>query len=138
VVSQDLHSRGRALIVEDDYLIAVDLEAAMSAMGFDVCDLAASDRQARTLAMSDHPDVVLMDVCLAGGREGIETARWLQDVCGAPVVFVTARSDDASTVKRIHERVPGAPVLSKPVRRGQLVNAVAQAESRTMQPGHRA
>jgi DNA-binding response OmpR family regulator len=137
MVSQGPHPRGRALIVEDDYLIALDLEAAMSDIGFDVCDVAASDRQARTLAMSDHPDVVLMDVCLAGGREGIETARWLQDVCGAPVVFVTACSD-ASTVKRIRERVPGAPVLPKPVRRGQLADAVAQAESRTMQPSHRA
>jgi hypothetical protein len=51
-----------------------------------------------------------MDVCLEGGREGIETARWLREVCGASIVFVTANSDE-DTLTRIHERVPGAPVL---------------------------
>jgi DNA-binding NarL/FixJ family response regulator len=56
--------RRRALIVEDEVLIAFDLEATMSALGFDVCDLAPSGERARSLAMSDQPDVVLRDVCL--------------------------------------------------------------------------
>jgi CheY-like chemotaxis protein len=67
-----------------------------------------------------------MDVCLDGGREGIETARWLREVCGASVVFVTANSDEG-TLARIHEQVPGAPVLSKPVYRKQLAKAVSEA-----------
>ena len=67
-----------------------------------------------------------MDVCLEGGREGIETARWLREVCGASVVFVTACNDER-TVDRIHERVPGAPVLAKPVYSDELASAVASA-----------
>ena len=118
--------RPRALIVEDEIMIALDLEETMLALGFDSCGLAPSDRRARALAMSDQPDVVLMDVCLDGGREGIETARWLREVCGASVVFVTANSDEG-TLTRIHERVPGAPVLSKPVYRQQLAKAVSEA-----------
>jgi CheY-like chemotaxis protein len=106
-------------------MIALDLEETMLALGFDSCGLAPSDRRARALAMSDQPDVVLMDVCLDGGREGIETARWLREVCGASVVFVTANSDEG-TLTRIHERVPGAPVLSKPVYRKQLAKAVSE------------
>ena len=78
--------RRRALIVEDEILIALDLEDAMSDLGFEVCPLASSDRNARSLAMRDQPDIVLVDVCLEGGREGIETARWLREVCGASVV----------------------------------------------------
>ena len=116
--------RPRALIVEDEIMIALDLEETMLALGFDSCGLAPTDRSARALAMRDQPDVVLMDVCLEGGREGIETARWLREVCGAAVVFVTANSDEG-TVARIHERVPGAPVLSKPVHRKQLARAVS-------------
>ena len=119
-------SRRRALIVEDEIMIALDLEDAMFALGFDSCGLAPSDKKARSLAMSDQPDVVLMDVCLEGGREGIETGRWLREVCGASVVFVTAVSDE-DTLARIHERVPGAPVLSKPVYREQLAKAVSEA-----------
>jgi CheY-like chemotaxis protein len=65
-----------------------------------------------------------MDVCLEGGREGIETARWLRKVCRTEVVFVTANTDQ-DTLQRIHEQVPGAPVLEKPVRRERLAEAVA-------------
>src|SRR6185369_16371929 len=92
--------RRRALIVEDDYFIALDLEFVMADLGF--------------------------DVCLAGGREGIETARWLREVCGASIVFVTAANDRA-TAERIRERVPGAPVVSKPVYPDRLAGAVASA-----------
>ena len=67
-----------------------------------------------------------MDVYLGGTRAGIETARWLRDVGGVPVVFVTAHCEDGS-LERIHEAVPGAPVLSKPVYRDTLANAVSGA-----------
>jgi CheY-like chemotaxis protein len=75
--------------------------------------------------MREQPDVVLVDVCLEGGREGIEIARWLREVCQVPVVFVTAHSDE-ETIERIHERVPGVPILPKPVFRATLANAVAE------------
>ena len=52
----------------------------MQALGFD-CDLAASSQDAFLQAMEDAPDIVLMDVNLEGGREGIEAARWLREVC---------------------------------------------------------
>ena len=115
----------RALIVEDEIVIALDLEDAMSALGYEVCALAPSDRTARSAAMEHLPDVALVDVCLEGGREGIETGRWLREVCGASVLFVTARHDD-DTVRRIHQQVPGAPVVRKPVYRKYLADAVAQ------------
>jgi len=116
--------RGRALIVEDEILFAINLEADMHALGFEVCDLAANGQQASMLAMSNQPDVVLMDINLEGGREGIEIARWLHKVCKAPIVFITGYTD-CDTVKRIHEQVPGAPVLPKPVYHDRLADAVA-------------
>jgi DNA-binding response OmpR family regulator len=117
------HGR-HALIIEDEFLIALDLEATMFKLGFDVCALAPSARKARSLAMNDQPDVALVDVCLEGGREGIEIARWLREVCEVPIVFVTAQNDE-DTIDRIHEQLPGAPVLSKPVFRHALAGAVA-------------
>ena len=124
-MAQDLPPR-RALIVDDEFLIAFDLEASMHALGFDVCAVASNERDAKALAMNNPPDVVVMDVYLGGTRTGIETARWLKDVCCVPIVFVTAHSDDG-TLERIHEVVPGAPVLSKPVYRDTLAHAVSQA-----------
>ena len=114
----------RALIVEDEIWFALGLEAELHALGFDACDLAADAQEACSLAMNDCPDVVVMDVCLQGGREGIEAARWLREVCDAPVVFVTGNTD-AGTMARIHQQVPGAPVLPKPVYRDRLADAVA-------------
>jgi CheY-like chemotaxis protein len=119
-------SSRRALIVDGEFLIAFDLEASMHELGFDVCAVASNEKDAKELAMSHPPDVVLMDVYLDGTRTGIETARWLKDVCGLPVIFVTAHSDDG-TLERIHQVVPGAPVLSKPVYREKLAHAVSEA-----------
>src|SRR4029078_4504476 len=118
------HGR-RVLIIEDEFLIALDLEATMFKLRFDVCALAPRAGNARSLAMSDQPDVALVDVCLEGGREGIEIARWLREVCQVPIVFVTAKGDK-DTVERIHQLVPGAPVLTKPVFRHTLASAVAE------------
>jgi DNA-binding NarL/FixJ family response regulator len=119
----------RALIVDDEIIFAINLEADMHALGFDICDLAANGQQASKLAMSNQPDVVLMDINLEGGREGIEVARWLHQVCEAPIVFVTGYTD-RDTVERIHEQVPGAPVLPKPVYRDRLADAVAAVSPR--------
>jgi DNA-binding response OmpR family regulator len=114
----------RALIVEDETLCALNLEADMHTLGFGACDLAADGNQASKFAMRNQPDVVLMDIHLDGGREGIEAARWLRQVCEAPIVFVTGYTD-RDTVNRIHEQVPGAPVLSKPVNYARLAHAVS-------------
>lgn len=121
----------RVLIVEDEFWIALGLEAEMHALGLDVCDLAANGEQASIRAMEDQPDMVLMDVNLEGGREGIEVARRLRRVCDAPIVFVTGYVD-RDTVERIHEQVPGAPVLPKPVLLDHLADAVAEV----IQPHH--
>jgi DNA-binding NarL/FixJ family response regulator len=129
-----LRHRPRALIVDDEASFGISLEADMRALGFDVCDLATDGQQAFLLAVSDQPDVVLMDVCLEGGREGIEVARRLREVCDAAIVFVTGYTDRA-TIERIHERVPGAPVLPKAVYRDRLADAVAEVSK---EPGGRA
>jgi len=115
----------RALIVEDEFLIALDLEETLCALGFDVCGLASNAREAVSLATSSLPDVVLMDVYLEEGHQGIKAARWLREACEIPVLFVTAHSDEG-TVARIHEQVPGAPVLPKPLCRDDLVEAIAE------------
>jgi DNA-binding NarL/FixJ family response regulator len=113
----------RALIVDDEIIFAINLEADMHALGFDICDLAANGQQASKLAMNNQPDIVLMDINLEGGREGIETARWLRSVCEAPILFITGYTDP-DTIDRIHQQVPGACVLSKMIYRDSLAAAV--------------
>jgi CheY-like chemotaxis protein len=116
-------SQNRALIVEDETMVALGLEADMHELGFNTC-MGANGRQAFRYAMTQRPDVALMDINLEGGREGIEVARRLRDLCDVPIVFVTGYTD-TDTIKRVRERVPGAPVLPKPVYRERLADAVA-------------
>src|SRR5262245_61044335 len=117
--------RRRALIVDDETLFALRLMADMCALGFTNCDLATYGQAAFLRAMDEAPDVVLMDVSLEGGREGIEVARWLHEVIDVPIIFVTGYTD-ADTIERIHEVVPDAPVLPKLLYRDRLADAVAE------------
>jgi len=124
-MAQNSSAHRRALIVEDQPLIAMGIAADMQALGFDTCDLAANGQDAFLQAMEDPPDIVLMDVNLEGGREGIEAARWLREVCDIPIVFITAHTDP-DTVERIHQQVPDAPVIEKTVYRDSLARTVAE------------
>jgi CheY-like chemotaxis protein len=123
-----VRSQRRALIVEDEYLFAMSLVADMQALGFDTCDVAANAQDAFLQAMENLPDIVLMDVNLEGGREGIEAARWLREVGDVPVVFITAYTDP-DTIERIHEKVPEAPVIAKTFYRERLSSAVAEVRA---------
>jgi DNA-binding NarL/FixJ family response regulator len=80
-------------------------------------------QEAFVQAMSDQPDIVLMDINLEESREGIEVAKKLRDSCEARIVFVTGYTDP-DTVKRIRKEVPGAPLLPKPVGGDRLADAV--------------
>ena len=112
-----LHSR-RALIVDDELMVAIGLKADMQALGFDACDLATNRQEAFRLAMSNQPDVVLIDVCLAGGREGIEAARWLHEVCEVP----SSSSPNTQTVTLSNASIDKSLVLQCCVSRS-LANA---------------
>jgi len=118
--------RPHALIVEDEVMIALGLQADLEAMGFEVSGLAPNAKQAMSLAMDDKPDLVVMDIYLNGARDGIEAARSLREMFGTPIVFITAYTDDDGIMERIHRQVPGAPVLAKPLYRDRLASAIEQ------------
>ncbi len=111
----------RILIVEDEQLVAADLEAKLTRLGYYVVGLAASGADAIRLASSSHPELVLMDVRLQGGMDGIETAKRLKDVTPAPVIFVTAYAQVSGPDGG---RLLGGVTLSKPFSREQLHAAV--------------
>ena len=118
--------RPHALIVEDEVMIALGLQADLEAMGFEVSGLAPNAKQAMSLAMDDKPDLVVMDIYLNGARDGIEAARSLREMFGTPIVFITAYTDDDGIMERIHRQVPGAPVLAKPLYGDRLASAIEQ------------
>ena len=116
----------RALIIEDEPMIALDLEAQLRGLGFQDCDIASDGRQALSNALNNRPNVAVVDVNLDGGREGIEVARRPREKCDLPIVFLTGCTD-SDTIQRIRPEVPGAPVLPKPLWGDRLTEALAGA-----------
>lgn len=83
----------RVFVVEDEAIIAMELLDRLAQFGYRACGHAANGEQALRTIVEAKPDVVLMDIHLGPGIDGIETARRLQETHDIPVVFLTAFCD---------------------------------------------
>ncbi len=84
----------RVLIVEDEGIVALDIQHRLEGLGYRVCGMVDTGEKALELAALDRPDLVLMDIRLAGPLDGIATAKELRRRFHLPVVFLTAHSED--------------------------------------------
>ncbi len=82
------------LIVEDEALVAKDVQNRLISRGYGIAGWAISGEDAIAKAESSSPDLVLMDIHLKGKVDGIEAAEQIQKNNDIPVVFVTALADD--------------------------------------------
>jgi CheY-like chemotaxis protein len=114
----------RALIVEDELLVAWHLETLARELNLDVCALVPDGDGAIEQADDLDVDLILMDIRLAGKMDGIEAARRIRERRDTPIIFVTAHGDTA-TRAHIDHVLPGAPVLAKPVSAARLREAIA-------------
>jgi DNA-binding NarL/FixJ family response regulator len=122
----------RVLVVEDDFLIAMQTEVALSTAGFEVVGPATTAEEAVALAGETHPALAVMDIRLASQRDGIDAARQIYQEFAIRCIFATAH-DDAHTRGRAE---PYAPLgwLPKPYTMASLVAAVAEALARLNRP----
>jgi CheY-like chemotaxis protein len=116
--------RLRILIVEDDTIIAWTLEALLSDLGHEIVDIASTGERALLSAAEFEPDLVMMDINLGSGMNGIEAAEGIRGRHAAKVVFVSAYGDP-DTREKVHQAVPGAPILTKPVRLDALARTLS-------------
>lgn len=86
-------------IVEDERILAKDIERQLSNMGYKIVSIASTGQRAMDEASKYHPDLILMDIKIRGPMDGIETAKRVHDTLGIPVVYITAFSDE-KTLKR--------------------------------------
>jgi two-component system, response regulator PdtaR len=82
----------RVLIVEDEILLAMDLEFILEDCGCEVAGIATCAKQAFEIAASTQPTLAFVDVNLSDGPTGIEVARILSRELSVPVVFMTANA----------------------------------------------
>ena len=112
----------RVLIVEDEAITALDLATELRGLGYDVCGIVDTAEDAITVAAQERPQVVLMDVRLADGADGIEAARQVGLRQDAAIIFLTAHSDEATLARALV--VSPAGYLIKPFRARELKVAI--------------
>jgi PAS domain S-box-containing protein len=97
--------RARLLIVEDEAIVARDLQGRLKRLGYEVCAIVASGAGAIEAASQHRPDLVLMDIVLKGDMDGIEAAEVISRDYEIPTVFLTAYADQ-QTLQRAKLAVP--------------------------------
>lgn len=108
----------RVLIVEDEAITALDLSTELTGLGYEVCGVVDTADDAVDAAARQVPNLVLLDVRLAEGGDGIEAARRIRAQQDVAIVFLTAHSDEA-TLSRALEVSPFG-YLIKPFRARDL------------------
>ena len=86
--------KARILVVEDETIIAMELEHSLHNLGYDVTSIVNDAEKAIARAEADQPDLVIMDIRLKGDKDGIEAAEEIRSRWGIPVVFSTAYLDE--------------------------------------------
>lgn len=117
------------LIVEDEMIIAARVAMLVEKLGYSVSGILPRGEEVLDHCRAARPDLILMDIQLKGGQDGVDTVHQLQrEGFQIPVVYLTANSEAASFERARATRPEG--FVSKPYRRRELEMALALAFSR--------
>jgi PAS domain S-box-containing protein len=108
----------KILVVEDETIVARDIQQSLTRLGYDVPTTATSGEEAIRKTKEIHPDLILMDIVLKGQMDGVETVRQINRQFDVPVIFLTAYADD-STLARAKTTSPAGYML-KPFHPNEL------------------
>lgn len=121
---------GKLLIVEDEPIVALDLQQELEELGCDVTGLAESADAAMMSVEDNRPDLALMDIRIEGSMDGIQTARLLRHAYQLPVVFLTSYSDKEILDRAAREMPYG--YLTKPFKGRALQATLSMALHRAV------
>ena len=113
------------LLVEDDFLVGMEMETGLQEAGYDVAGIAVTAEEAVELAGRHRPDLIVMDIRLAGERDGVDAALEIHRTLGIRSLFASAHGD-----ARIRARAePARPFgwVAKPYRVETLLKAIGEA-----------
>ena len=134
----------KVLVVEDSTLIAEDIAYKLGKHHFEVMEICDKGEDALEFLKKNQPDLVLLDIKLAGALDGISTGYMIQKTYTVPIIYLSDLSD-AETLNRAKQTRP-ANYLTKPFNEADLVRAIdfafsnfntqPLASSRDQQPDH--
>jgi CheY-like chemotaxis protein len=117
--------KARILIVEDEAIIAMEIESQLQALGYKVTSIVDTGEDAIEKAEEYKPDIILMDIRIKGKMDGIETAEVIRKRFGIPVIFTTAYLDQ-ERIQRAKIVMPFGYVL-KPIQERDLKVTIEMA-----------
>ena len=123
----------RILVVEDEEPVAADLAQGLSTYGYEVVAVCSDGADAVRRERALRPVLVLMDLVLKGDMDGIQAARRIRELGGAPVVFLTGRGDDG--LLELARTAQPAGYLEKPCSPRELHAVLAPALARVQAEG---
>ncbi len=118
-------TKTRILVVEDEAITVAALKRELASLGYEVIATANTTESAVQAAEQHQPDIVLMDITLAGKLDGIAAAVTIRGTTGAPVIFLTAHADHG-TMERAMLAGPFGYLL-KPFNQAELKAAIEVA-----------
>ena len=99
--AQDYTMAVRILVVEDEAIVAEDLRVSLETLGYEVCGTVDSGEAALEQTESLQPDLVLMDIVLAGEMSGTDAGGCIRQRFRIPVVYLTAYTDDETLTRAV-------------------------------------
>ncbi|MBV9384889.1 MAG: response regulator, partial [Chroococcidiopsidaceae cyanobacterium CP_BM_ER_R8_30] len=112
----------KILVVEDESIVAKDIQTRLRKLGYDVSNVVSSGEEAISKAAEISPDLVLMDIRIKGNIDGVEAAREIRARFGFPVIYLSANIDD-NTLARAKQTEPSS-YLIKPFKERELYIAI--------------
>jgi two-component system, response regulator PdtaR len=108
----------RILIVEDEIVSAMALEKMLNAIGYEVIGIVTTGEEAIERSGRERPDLVAMDIRLAGKMDGVDAAARIAEESGAGIIFMTGYDDEGTRARALALKPLG--FMSKPIDKKQF------------------
>lgn len=115
----------KVLIVEDDMIIAMVLERMIVKLNYTVSDKVISGEEAISSVTQHEPDLILMDIQLKDGTDGITAMEKIREQSNVPVIYITGNSDQY--YKNRAKATDFVDYLVKPIQMSDLAESISRA-----------
>ncbi|PLW92303.1 MAG: DNA-binding response regulator [Marinilabiliales bacterium] len=123
-------SKIKVLIVEDESIVAKDIQNILNTLGYSVVSIVSSGEKALSEVEKHMPNLVLMDIMLKGDMNGIQSAEIIRERYDIPVVFLTAYADE-NTIEKAKSAIPYGYII-KPFKEKELETTIEMAINKHM------
>jgi two-component system, response regulator PdtaR len=115
------------LIVEDEVIIALEIESRLRNRGFNLVGTVASSEDAIDAAMTYRPDVIIMDIHIQGSKDGIDVSLDIFNTYKPAIIFISAYTDNETRAKA--SKVQPSYFLAKPISYDDLTKIIRESVS---------